>query len=160
MYEVAPNLHVGNETDFESTVKEHSDWPVIRICADGSNDPSGCLVRQGDKLSLVLADAQDPAGIPKELVDAALLFIGEHLPSGQDVLVCSRQGSSRAAGIALLYLAVSRQLPCESLEAAEAAFRDLYPPYAPATGMRGFLVQNWSSYINATPSPLAHERLF
>ncbi len=167
MREVAPNLHVGNETDFELTVKNQSGWAIVQACKEPyhrqalggypgrgapKNHPEYLIARRGDRLILNMVDADNPAYIPKELVDAALQFIGEQLHEGKKVLVHCNQGMSRSAGITLLHLALSGQLPRESFTAAEQAFRKIYPPCAMAAGIRGFLMQNWSAYMNANLS--------
>ena len=167
MLEVAPNLHVGNEQDYELVVKNQGGWAVVHACKEpyhrqalggypGRGAPKNHLeyliARRGDRLILNMVDADNPAYIPKELVDAALQFIGEQLHGGKRVLVHCNQGASRSAGIALLYLAVSGQLPRESFAAAEQAFSEIYPPCAMAAGIRGFLMQNWSAYMNANHS--------
>jgi hypothetical protein len=47
----------------------------------------------------------------------------------------------------MLYLgSYTEELPYPDFFQAEEAFREMYPPNAPATGVRGFLMQHWSHY--------------
>ncbi|MGV8088371.1 MAG: dual specificity protein phosphatase family protein [Methanomicrobiales archaeon] len=105
------------------------------------------MARRGNRLILNLVDAPDPAYIPKEIIDAALVFIDETLKSGNKVLVHCNEGCSRSAGIGLLYLArFTDKLPKGSFFDAEAVYRPIYPIYNPKRGMRGFMMENWKDY--------------
>jgi predicted protein tyrosine phosphatase len=109
--------------------------------------PEYLIARRDNRLILNLVDADNPAYIPKEIVDAALAFIHESLTADHHTLVHCNQGMSRSPAIALLYLAVHTDLlPKATFAEAETAFRGIYPLYHPAGGMRGFLLQNWSTY--------------
>ena len=163
MREVAPNLFVGNAEDFETNVRHDDAWAVVQACKEpyhrnalgytgravDKTHPEYQIARRGNRLILNMVDADNPAYIPKEIVDAALHFIKENLGTGKKILVHCNQGASRSAGLALLYLAVSGQLPNATFAEAEKAFTAIYPPCAMAGGIRGFLVQNWNTYIKA-----------
>lgn len=82
-------------------------------------------------------------------MDAALLFIDQGLQAGKQVLVHCNQGMSRSAGIALLFLAQQGLIAQSSFIEAEQQFKVLYPPCNMAMGIRGFLIQNWASYMPA-----------
>jgi hypothetical protein len=98
-------------------------------------------------LILNLLDAEDPAHIPREVMDAALDFIEESLGKGRRVLVHCNQGNSRAPAIGLLYLA-ARTDTFAGLDyrSAHDRFRDLYTAYGLAAGVRGFLSAHWALY--------------
>lgn len=167
MHEVAPNLYAGTEADYESTTKVQSDWAIVHVCCESDSDngqtlegyPGHSQTRRDDTLVLKMTAAADSGGGVKKAVDEALLFIGHQLLDGKNVLLCSHRSANCAAGLALLYLAVSAQLPRESLEDAEKAFSGIYPSCEIGAGFRAFLVQNWQAYVDAAPTPLAHERL-
>lgn len=165
MIEIYPNLYIGDENDYEHNVKHQDNWFVIHACKEPyhrrtlgyqgrgapKQHPEYLIARRDSRLILNLVDADNPAYIPKEIIDAALEFIHESLQSGRPVLVHCNQGSSRSPGIGLLYLATQTdRLPTNSYQEAEAAFRTLYPFYNPAGGIRGFLMQNWVTYCNKT----------
>ncbi|HLW01388.1 MAG TPA: hypothetical protein VKT82_22220 [Ktedonobacterales bacterium] len=97
---------------------------------------------------LNIVDADNAAFFSKEgLIDPALDFIDESRGKELQILVHCNQGESRAPSIALLYMAARLGiLPTESLEAAEAQFRPLYPNYFPKHGIRGHLRQYWRQY--------------
>ena len=161
MIEIYPNLFIGNEYDYESRVRNEPGWCVVHACkepyhrlalgysgkAAPKTHPEYLIARRGNRLILNLVDAPDPAYIPKEIIDAALEFISASLHSGNRVLVHCNEGCSRSAGIGLLYLAKNTdKVPKDNFLAAEAAFRSIYPPYNPKSGMRGFMMSNWRNY--------------
>jgi hypothetical protein len=162
MIEIHPNLFIGDEHDYESQVRQKSGWCVVHACkepyhrlalgytqrAAPKNHPEYLIARRGNRLILNLVDAPDPAYIPKEIIDAALEFIITNLGAGSKVLVHCNEGCSRSASIGLLYLAKNTdRLPKGDFLAVETAFRSIYHPYNPKSGMRGFMIRNWKDYI-------------
>jgi predicted protein tyrosine phosphatase len=98
---------------------------------------------------LNLVDADDPAYIPKEIIESALSFVDEALASGSRTLVHCNQGESRSPSIGLLYLAARTDtISRDSLAEAERDFRALYPLYNPKAGIRGFLLAHWGQYVS------------
>lgn len=161
MIEIHPNLYIGDENDYESQVRHQPGWCIVHACkepyhrqalgysgkAATKTHPEYLIARRGNRLILNLVDAPDPAYIPKEIIDAALEFINASLQSGNKVLVHCNEGCSRSASIGMLYLAKNTdKLPKENFLAAETAFRSIYSPYNPKSGMRGFMMNNWSNY--------------
>lgn len=163
MIEVLRDLYVGDERDYECCVRGQSGWRIVHACkepyhrqalsysgrAAPSTHPEYLLVYRDDRRRLILnlVDAPDPRFFSPVIFDAALEFIREGLDAGDRVLVHCNEGESRGPSIGLLYLAaVAKAIPCDSLEAAEEAFRALYPAYLPGKGVRGFLAQNWRKY--------------
>ncbi len=167
MIEVYPNLFVGDQNDYEFTVKAQDGWAVVHACKDPyhraalgysgrgapKEHPEYLVARRGHRLILNMIDPDDPAYIPKELVDAALEFIHEQLSAQQRVLVHCNQGNSRGPGLALLYLAkFTDKLPKTSYSEAVPKFRESYPAYFPSSGVSGFLEQYWSEYVSKDAS--------
>ena len=163
MIEIYPNLYIGDQNDYDLEVKYQDDWLVVHACKEPyhrqalgyrrrgapKQHPDYLIARRGPRLILNLVDADNPAYIPKEIIDAALSFTHEGLQSGKPVLIHCNRGNSRSPGIGLLYLALyTNQLPTGSYQEAEVAFRALYPSYYPAGGIRGFLIENWSTYLS------------
>ena len=161
MIEIYPDLWIGTEQDYEISVKRNSDWEVVHACKEPyhrrelgyttrgapKGHPEYLIARREHRLILNLVDAPNPAYIPKEIIDAAIEFIHDALINGRKVLVHCNLGESRSPGIGLLYLAMyTNKLPREFIK-AEQAYRPIYPPYNPGTGIRGFLIQNWGSYL-------------
>ncbi len=164
MIEIYPRLFVGSEIDYERAVRHQDGWWVIHACKEpyhrqllgykGRGAPKGhpeyLMAERGNRLFLNLVDADDPAFIPKQIIDTSLQFIENALQSGGRVLVHCNEGESRSPSIGLLYLAAHTDaLPRESLAAAEARFRQLYPAYNPKGGMRGFLLIHWENYVSS-----------
>lgn len=162
MIEIYPNLYVGNETDYYNLPKNQRGWRIVQAAKEpfhrdalgyGEGEaprghPDYLVARRDHRLILNLTDALDPKDIPKKIIDAALSFIDQSLNSGFRVLAHCNMGISRSPGIGLLYLASrTDRLPRESFFEAEEAFRQIYPPYNPGSGIRGFLIENWNEYL-------------
>jgi predicted protein tyrosine phosphatase len=163
MIEVYPSFFIGSEADYEMIVSQQSGWCIVHACKEpyhrrllgysGRGAPKGhpeyLMAERGNRLFLNLVDADDPAFIPKEIIDAGLRFIDKALKSGSKVLIHCNQGESRAPSIGLLYLVIHTNcIPRTSLNEAETAFRKIYHGYNPKNGMRGFLTKYWNHYVN------------
>ena len=113
--------------------------------------PEYLSAERGNRLYLNLVDANDPAYIPKEIIDRALVFIHEKLAGGKKVLVHCNQGESRGPGIGFLYLLqYTEVLPKESLDDALASFRQMYAAFYPKSGISGFIAAHWEEYAAAS----------
>jgi predicted protein tyrosine phosphatase len=165
MIEIHRSLFIGSEVDYESQVRPQPGWWVVHACkepyhrqllgysgrAAPKNHPEYLLAHRDKRLYLNLIDADDPNYIPKEIIDAALAFVGEGVRSGGRVLVHCNLGESRSPSIGLLYLAARESaISTNSLSEAEADFRRIYPRYNPKGGMRGFLMRHWRDYVRPT----------
>ena len=161
MVEIQPNLFVGAQHDYAGDVRGQDGWCVVQACREPyhrqalgytgqsapRHHPEYFAARRGDLLILNLNDAANPAHIPNQIMDAALDFIDESLGTGHRVLVHCNQGQSRAPAIGLLYLAAKSDVFFGlDYPTAHDHFRELYPLYAPSTGIRGFLTTHWRAY--------------
>ena len=164
MIEIYPRLFIGSETDYEMTVKHRDGWWVVHACKEPyhrrllgyrgrgapKNHPEYLMAERGNRLFLNLVDADDPAYIPKQIIDAGLQFIDKALKFGDRVLVHCNQGESRSPALGLLSLVVHTDiLPRTSLAEAETRFKLLYAAYKPKGGMKGFLQIHWDEYAMA-----------
>ncbi|MEX2409784.1 MAG: dual specificity protein phosphatase [Candidatus Paceibacterota bacterium] len=161
MTEIYNNLFIGNETDYELKVKNQEGWSVVHACKEPyhrqalgysgrgapKNHPEYLIAKRGNRLILNLVDADNPAYIPKEIIDESMSFIDEQLETGKKVLVHCNQGMSRSPGIGLLYLAKEGAINNSSFQKALVEFRSIYPGINMAGGMRGFLEVNFDNYI-------------
>ena len=160
MIEIYPNLYIGNEADAKVVIARDG-WRIVHACKEPyhrqalgyagrgapKEHPEYLVAKRGNRLILNLVDADDPAYIPKQIIDEALAFVHRAMAEGQRVLVHCNQGQSRSAVIGLLCLATfTDRLPTGSVADAEATYRQLYPPYNPKAGMRGFLLAHWDHY--------------
>lgn len=160
MIEIAPNVSIGNEFDYEFDVRLREGWSTVHACKEPyhraalgytgracSKDNQEYLIAlRGNRLMLNLVDVDNPDWISPIIIDAALAFIDEQLALGKQVLVHCNQGQSRAAGIGLLYLAGKKQFCGMTFLQAEKEFTKIYPDYSPAQGVRGFCMGNWDKY--------------
>lgn len=155
MIEVAPNLFVGDQNDYEA-IRLENGWQVVHCAKDPwhrqalgysgrgapKDHPEYLYARRGARLALNLIDAEDPAYIPKEIIDVAVQFIKARA-TGKLLTHCN-QGASRSPTIAMLAIAPS--LSADFLTAEETFSSELYPPYMPKSGMRGFAEAHWAEY--------------
>lgn len=162
MIEIASKLYIGNEADYETTVKRQSGWAVVHACKEpyhrqavgysgracAKNHPEYLLAHRGNRLMLNLVDVDNPDWIHPHIVDTAMQFIDEKLQDGLNVLVHCNQGCSRSAGMGMLYLARVGKFSGMDFSSAEKKYRGIYTPYAPAGGMRGYMMRNWPKYCN------------
>jgi len=158
MKEIYPNLHIGTQDDYENIVKHQKGWFVIHACKEPyhrqalgytgrsapKEHPEYLIAYRDNHLILNLIDAPDPAYIPKEIIDEAIKAIDNYIES-LNVFVHCNQGMSRSAIIGLLYLHHVKDI-AENFNEAENEYRELYPWYNPANGMRMFAMQNWNNY--------------
>lgn len=159
MIEVYPNLHVGSERD-EQRMRGQAGWFFIHACKEpyhrlalgytgrtaAKTHPEYLIARRNGRLILNLVDVDDPNYIPAEIVDAALDAVRDNIPHSRILLHCN-QGQSRSPSIALLFLLKHTDILGEKeMAAAIAAFRTIYPPYAPARGMAEYIRLNWHRY--------------
>ena len=161
MVEIYPRLFVGSQDDYEQNVRFQAGWKTVQACRDPyhrealgyrgrsapKDHPEYLVAQRGSCLILNLIDADDPAYIPKEIIDRSLTFIQESLGQERRVLVHCNQGHSRGPAIGLLYLACHTDLfRGLSYASAHERYLERYPGYDPAPGVCGFLVANWSDY--------------
>ncbi len=164
MIEVHHGLFVGSQSDLESGIFEPDSWAIVHACkephhrealgykgrAADKTHPEYLLARRGHRLILNLVDVEDPRWIAPEIMDAAVTFIHENLTADRSVLVHCNQGCSRSPSIAMLYIAMhTTRLPRSSYDQAKDVFVEIYPPFAPAGGMDGFLRDRWLSWGEA-----------
>jgi hypothetical protein len=160
MIQVYPNLYVGSQEHYERSRNEFTMWLVIHACkepyhrqalgytgrAASKDHPEYLVAKRDNRLILNLVDAADPAYIPDEIMDTAIVEIHAALARAQRVFVHCNQGHSRSPAIAMLYLATYTDILPLSFEEACATFTGIYPPFAPAGGTLGFLCRRWSQF--------------
>jgi hypothetical protein len=161
MIEIHKNLFVGPRTDYETAVAGKQGWWVVHatkepyhreaVGYEGADPerahPEYLFARRGQRLMLNLIDAPVEVDIPKEIFDAALLFVQEGLQSGASVLIHCEQGVSRSASIGLLYLRrYTDRMPAVNYKQAEVIYDSIYPPFSPGKAIRYFLQKHWSEY--------------
>ena len=150
MKEVFSNLYVGSDKDVPKA--KEKGFAIIHAAKDGDyshrsllkyttmaapKGPEYLVAKRPDNLYLNLVDTNDPNYIPREVIDAALVFIKENLDKNHPILVHCNAGQSRAPSIAFLYLYSIGKLPAEYYKAVRT-FRQLYPDYEPAIGIKLF----------------------
>ena len=162
MIEIEDNIFVGNKIDYEMLVKRQTGWAIVHACKEpyhrqavgysgracSKEHPEYLLAQRGNRLILNLVDVENPDWIHPSIVDTAIHFIDESLGNGQKVLIHCNQGCSRSAGIGMLYLAHLGKFANMDFSTAEIKYKEIYAPYAPADGIRGYIIKNWTKYCN------------
>lgn len=161
MIEVAPNLYVGNEIDFRRLLASElpsGTWAIVHACKEpyhrefvGYTERSApwksaeyLFAIRGNRIALNMVDVQSPTFFNDKMIAMALRFISDGLGAGRKVLVHCNQGGSRGPCLTLLWLRQNNsRYAALALEAGEALFRDTYPLYAPADGIRGYVREHW-----------------
>jgi len=158
MKEIFPNLFVGSEEDYNRIKNDLKGWYIIHACKEPfhrralgykgrgapKDHPEYLIAERDGRLILNLVDADDPAYIPKEIIDKALETIEREISSSKILLHCN-QGMSRSAVIGMLFLHSKGLLPDDFYE-AEKKFLEIYPFYAPSNGIRMYAFNNWDDY--------------
>lgn len=160
MIEVFPSLFVGSGNDLihvddgAKGIKEG--WLVISAAKEpwhrealgytGRGAPKDhieyLIANRTRRMILNLVDVDNPEYIRPEIVRAAEVNISSALIRDEKVLIHCNQGHSRAPGIALQWMHHAGFLG-GTLDQAEFMFKKIYPDYAPAAGIRGYLQQHW-----------------
>ena len=160
MIEICKNVYVGNEMDYETNVKHQAGWAIVHACKEpyhrqavgylgracSKDHPEYLLAHRGNRLMLNLVDVDNPDWIHPKIVDEAIQFIDEKLNANNKVLIQCNQGLSRSAGLGMLYLAHVGIFTNMTFASAEDKYKKIYPSYAPAGGIRGYIRQNWLAY--------------
>lgn len=162
MKEIRKNLFVGNQNDYENFVKFQSNWFTVHACKEpyhrkalgytgrtcSKNNPEYLVAIRGNELNLNLIDVENENWIPSIIINEALSFIKKALNDNKKVLVHCNQGHSRSPIIGLLFLATEGYFQDISFEEAEEKFKEIYPDYSPAGGVKGYAKTNWMKYNN------------
>lgn len=158
MIEIHKNLWVGSQLAYENQVRHENGWHVVQACKEpyhrralgysgrsvAQTHPEYLVAVRGNRLVLNMIDAADPKYIPEALIQVAITYIDEAITAGHKVLVHCNQGRSRSPSIALLYLHQFVAPWTEtSFQTAVDEFKQLYPEFAPAEGILGYLKQHW-----------------
>jgi hypothetical protein len=160
MIEIYNGLFVGNEIDYENNVRQQNGWAIVHACKEpyhrqavgysgracAKTHPEYLLAHRGNHLMLNLVDVDNPDWVSPIIVDEAMNFVDVNLMKGLKVLIHCNQGMSRSASLGLLYLAHIGQFHDMDFLIAEAKYINIYPPYQPAGGMRGYCLINWNKY--------------
>jgi predicted protein tyrosine phosphatase len=151
MREIYKNLYIGNEDDVPKA--RERGYAIVSACKDGKTSHRGLLgytsmgapkgpeylvARRPKHLYLNLIDGDDPKYVPDAVIDAALSFITEKLDKGESVLVHCVEGISRSPSIGLLWMVKNGKL---SRDGAVRKFKQLYPDYDPAPGIKIYTKQ-------------------
>ena len=167
MVEIYKNLYIGNQDDYERTVRGQENWAIVHACkepyhrqalgyagrAASKDHPEYLIAKRENRIILNLVDVDNPDWISPIIIDEAIKFIKTNLDSGKSVLVHCNQGMSRSAGIGLLYLATQDIFKSDTFETAESKYKtDFYPSYNPAQGIRGYIFRNWDKYSQGEQS--------
>lgn len=150
MKEVHHKFFVGSQQDLP--LAQSQGWMIVHAAKEpwhreavgyspGKAAPRGdeyYFAYRGKELALNLIDAADPKYIPDSVMDEGVKFIHTSISQNKVVFVHCNMGRSRSPGLAFYYLWKYKILPQNFIEAWKK-FCILYPLFAPAGGIQGFL---------------------
>lgn len=160
MIEVHKNLFIGNGDScmYNSTV----DIALIHACKHpchvnavgykGNLSPSHpyyLIYEKGKHLFLNMVDMEREFH-PKytnPIMTASINFINKNIVDNTVLIHCN-QGQSRSPSIALVYLAIKKEINSQSYDLASLEFKEKYPNYYPGNGISAYLTKNWSFLMN------------
>jgi predicted protein tyrosine phosphatase len=159
MIEICRNLFIGDENDYELSVKGQQGWCIVHACkypyhrdllgysgrGAPKEHPEYLYAKRNNRLFLNLIDADDPAYIPEIIIHEALKFIDNALMEDKKCLVHCNQGESRSPSIGFLYLAVKSIIQTENIDEAMKEYHKMYPLYNPKNGMKAFIYAHWDN---------------
>ena len=155
MTEVHTNLFIGGDTDCDSCVM-NSDFVIVHACKTchqkvlkykGSLSPTNpkyLVYEHGLYLYLNMVDMPNEL-LPKftnPIFKCAMSFIDRHIKN-KKVLIHCNFGMSRSPSLGLVYLASKGVISNNSFKEAVKEFEELYPKYAPGTGIMLYMKHNW-----------------
>jgi predicted protein tyrosine phosphatase len=160
MVEIEKNLFVGNLINYQE-LQFDSEFYFVQACKEPchrkalsyrgrtpeKNHPEYLIAYRERRIILNMIDPPTGKYFENILFEKSLEFINEQLEKGNKVLIHCNQGVSRSPSIGLLYLATKGKIENKSFELAKEDFQKIYPNYKPS-GIREFLTENWSHYIN------------
>lgn len=146
------NLFVGTLEDYDSIKSDMDFYTVIaakepyhrlavgyrgRSC--GRDNPEYLFALRERCLICNLVDVDNPEWISPIIIERIFDSIKGELALGKKVLICCNKGRSRSATIGLMYLKqVGYFNEKTKFEEAEKLYREIYPEYDPADGIRIF----------------------
>jgi predicted protein tyrosine phosphatase len=156
MYEVHPNLFVGDENSCQFG---SSDLAVVHACkhpchvqAVGytgslpSNHPNYLVLEEEFDLYLNMIDPDKPLFM-SPLFTRFLSFTKKHWEYKRPVLIHCNKGESRSPTLAMMFLAkILGIIPDNSYQEASTEFTRLYPAYQPGLGIQIYLSRNWEKF--------------
>lgn len=161
MQEIAKNLFVGNQQDYERisddetfsfllAAKEPFHRQALEYTGRAApKDHPEYLWAYRDrrtKFILNMVDADSSLYFDKGMIDEALNFIVEEMFKGKNVLIACNAGFSRSASLGLLFLIRQGYIKGETLEDCEAEYLRIYPEYNPNRGIREFAKEHFHEY--------------
>ena len=138
MHEIIKNLFLGSDADHDAAAAKH--WPILVAAKDGPHGHRNALnytgrsapkgeqfyfVDTGNIRHLNLIDPDNPALIPKQVINAGLEFIKKYQEEGVPILVHCNQGHSRSPSVVLAYLRTVGEMPNGFLQ-SEKKFKTIY----------------------------------
>ena len=162
MIEVYRNLYVGDQRDYEN-IKFNPNFFFVQACKEPYHrialgykgraapryHPEYLIAYRTNRIILNLIDVEDKNYIPKEIIDAAIDFIFKFHKNDNKILIHCNLGESRAPSVGILYLAINNIIRNHTYQEAYEDFIKIYPNYFPKNGIKQFLIENWSHYINS-----------
>lgn len=160
MIEIYPRLYIGNQDDYEYTVKNLKGWKVIHACKEPYHrqlvgytgrhceidHPEYLMAPRHGRIAMNLIDS-DAKYIPPQLIRSILDIVDIWLKKGSKILIHCNQGISRSPMLGFLYLLkFTKKIKSVNLEIALTEFKSIYNNFNPSLGVIEFIEQNFNDY--------------
>jgi hypothetical protein len=156
MKQLARNIWVGDDSECD----HKTGWYIVHACKEPCHrrrlgykgkgapkeDARYLFDEDENNLWLNLIDADNMSYISKEIIDKAIFCIRNAISEGKQVLVHCNMGLSRSPTLILLSLANTKEYDELEFPWAILKFKEKYPDYSPANGMREFAKKYWKEY--------------
>lgn len=163
MIEVATNIYMGNQTDFEN-LRYTSGWSFLHCCKDpyhkelvgysgnlSSTNPDYAYKIIGHRMALNLVDmdfySANYLQFNKDMFENAFNFLDNQLRAGNKVLIHCNQGESRAPSLTMLYLARIGVLPRDNFLNTFIKFKMKYPIMNPKKNIITTVENLWDVFV-------------
>ena len=155
MTKIHSNLFIGGDADCDACAI-NPEFAIVHACktchqqalkysgALPPTHPNYLIYEHGSHLYLNMVDMPNEL-LPKfthPIFECAMGFINREIKN-KKVLIHCNFGVSRSPSLGLVYLASTGVISNNSLEEAINEFEELYPKYAPGTGIILYMKHNW-----------------
>ena len=160
--EVAPRIFAGDAEAYEQIFKGAEDAVIVQAAkmpyhrdavgytgnAAPKDSPEYLTAIRADRIILNMFDGDDPKFFSAKMITPAIRFAYAHYKHGKKkVLFHCNKGFSRGPSLAMLFMSALGLESRDSYVDAKIAMLELYPEFAPNSGIEGQLLDFLDFYM-------------